>query len=146
MEKKVVTVGAFVVNDEGKVLMGLRSPWKKAWPEHWDTPGGHVEPGETLEEALIREMGEEIGIRPTQFRWIGAVDEKRPDLYGDSICQIYQVTAWDGGEPRNVCDEHSQIKWFSPEELANLLNLADAEYQHLARVATNTASNYSGSS
>lgn len=139
MKDKVVTVGAMLVNDERKILMGLRSPWKKAWPNHWDAPGGHVESGETLEQALVREMGEELGIRPTQFQKIGAVDEKRPDLYGDSISHIYQITEWDGGEPRNVCDEHSELGWFSPDDLESLSNLADPEYPRLARIAIGVA-------
>lgn len=138
-KKKVVTVGALLVNADKKVLMGLRSPWKKAWPEHWDTPGGHVERGEALEDALVREMGEELGIRPIKFREIAAIDEKKPELYGDSICHIFQVTAWSGGEPRNVCDEHSELAWYSPEDLETISNLADPEYPHLARIAIGAA-------
>ena len=37
------TVGALFINSDGKVLLGLRSPTKKAWPSHWDSIGGRVE-------------------------------------------------------------------------------------------------------
>jgi 8-oxo-dGTP pyrophosphatase MutT (NUDIX family) len=48
---RVETVGGLLVDADGRVLFGLRAPWKKAWPEHWDAPGGHVEPGETVSQA-----------------------------------------------------------------------------------------------
>jgi 8-oxo-dGTP pyrophosphatase MutT (NUDIX family) len=45
------TVGALFISRDGKVLLGLRAPSKKAWPRHWDTIGGRVEDGESLDEA-----------------------------------------------------------------------------------------------
>jgi len=41
------------IRSDGKVLLGLRAPSKKVWPSHWDTVGGHVEDGESLEAALV---------------------------------------------------------------------------------------------
>jgi 8-oxo-dGTP diphosphatase len=67
MATPIVTVGALLVNRERKVLMGLRAVWKSAWPAHWDTIGGRVEAGESLEAALVREVQEEIGVTPTEF-------------------------------------------------------------------------------
>jgi 8-oxo-dGTP diphosphatase len=55
------TVGAMLVNSDRAVLLGLRSPAKKVWPGYWDTIGGRVEDGESLDEALIREVQEEVG-------------------------------------------------------------------------------------
>jgi len=49
------TVGALLIDGAGRVLLGLRASSKKAWPGHWDTIGGRVEPGERLDAALIRE-------------------------------------------------------------------------------------------
>jgi 8-oxo-dGTP pyrophosphatase MutT (NUDIX family) len=50
-------VGAVLVRD-GTLLLGLRSPARRLCPNCWDTIGGHVEPGETVEETLRRELEE----------------------------------------------------------------------------------------
>ena len=55
-------------NDKGEFLLALRD--NKAWipfPNHWDLIGGHVEEGETPEEALIREVKEELDIELTSY-------------------------------------------------------------------------------
>src|SRR4051812_35133371 len=91
------TVGALFVRPDGKVLLGLRAPSKNVWPGHWDTIGGHVEAGESLEEALIRETREETGVTLTRFRLIATVRERQPELYGDALHHVYAVTAWQGG-------------------------------------------------
>jgi 8-oxo-dGTP diphosphatase len=129
------TVGALLINPDGKVLLGLRAPWKKAWPNYWDTIGGRVEEGESLDEALIREIREEVGVTPTQFRLIAAVRERQPDIHGDALHHVYAVMSWQGGEPANVCDEHTELKWFSIDEMHLLTNIVDCDYALYARKA-----------
>lgn len=63
VQRSTITVGGLLVDDHDRVLFGLRAAWKKAWPSHWDAIGGHVEPAETIEKALVREVREEIGAR-----------------------------------------------------------------------------------
>jgi 8-oxo-dGTP diphosphatase len=128
------TVGALLVDEQGRVLLGLRTPHKKAWPDHWDAIGGQVEPGETHEQAMIREVREEIGVVPLAFQRLASVAEPRPDLYGESIATIYAVTSWSGGEPYNASDEHVRIGWFGEEQLA-ALNLAGYDYPRFAKLA-----------
>ena len=125
------TVGALICRD-GKVLLGFRSPAKKSWPNHWDTIGGRVEDGETLDAALVRETREEIGVTPTQFRLIATVREKQPGIHGDALHHVYAVTRWDGGEPANICDEHTELKWFTPDEMRELKNIVDGDYPKFA--------------
>jgi 8-oxo-dGTP pyrophosphatase MutT (NUDIX family) len=80
------TVGAFLVRRSGgEVLMGLRAAWKTVWPLHWDTIGGRVEDGESLDQALIREIQEEVGVRPTTFWLLATIREPRPDIHGDML-------------------------------------------------------------
>lgn len=55
-----VGVGAVVVGQDGKVLLVKRRFEPSAG--YWSLPGGHVEPGETLEEAVLRELLEETGL------------------------------------------------------------------------------------
>ena len=129
------TVGALFINSDGKVLLGLRAPAKKAWPRHWDTIGGRVEDGESLDEALIREAQEEVGVTPTQFRLITTVRERQPEMYGDALHHIYAVTSWHGGDPVNVCDEHTELKWFSISEMQLLTNIVDSDYPLFAQQA-----------
>ena len=131
----VRTVGALLVDSQGRVLLGLRSPHKRAWPNHWDSIGGRVEDGETPEQAMIREVSEEIGVGVVDFIRLEEIAEPRPDLYGESVSAIYVVTRWTGGEPKNISDEHTQLRWFSESELATLDNLAAYDYPRLAKLA-----------
>jgi 8-oxo-dGTP pyrophosphatase MutT (NUDIX family) len=129
-----VTVSALLVNNERKVLLGLRASWKTAWPDHWDAIGGHVEAGETLEDALIREISEEVGVVATEFDLLASTEERKPELYGPCLHHIFRVRRWTGGEPYNACDEHSEIRWFDVEDLTALPNLVDCDYPRLARM------------
>ncbi|EAW36211.1 NUDIX domain-containing protein [Lyngbya sp. PCC 8106] len=61
----LTTVGAFVVNDRGKVLIVKTTKWRGTW----GVPGGKVEWGESLVSALIREFQEEVGLELTQIRF-----------------------------------------------------------------------------
>jgi len=54
-------VNGLLVRD-GLVLMARRSRHRRSYSDTWSFPGGHVEPGETFDEALVRELHEELGI------------------------------------------------------------------------------------
>lgn len=120
---------------DGRVLLGHRAGWKPNWPNHWDAIGGRLEPGETADQALIREIGEEIGVRVLQSVFL--VDIAHPASANGTalLCSIFAVLDWSGGEPANICDEHSDIAWFTPEEIDSLEPLAAPEYRALARRA-----------
>src|ERR1035437_8104845 len=57
----MVQVVAAVLHSEGKILVGQRMP-EQSHPLKWEFPGGKVEPGESPEQALARELEEELGI------------------------------------------------------------------------------------
>jgi 8-oxo-dGTP diphosphatase len=129
------TVGAMFISSDGRVLLGLRSPAKRTWPGYWDIIGGHVEDGESLDDALVRESQEEVGVMPRQFRLIATFKERRPEIHGDALHHVYAVTSWQGGNPTNVCDEHTELKWFSISEMLLLKNIADVAYPRFAKLA-----------
>jgi 8-oxo-dGTP diphosphatase len=129
------TVGALFISEDGRILLGLRAAWKKAWPCHWDTIGGRVEPGESLEDALVREIREEVGVTPIEFRLMAIVNERQPEIHGEALHHIYAVTSWQGGDPANVCDEHTELRWFSISDMASLTNIVDCDYPLYAQRA-----------
>src|SRR5260370_18080031 len=60
-------VNALLLRD-GAVLLARRSSARKAYPNCWSFPGGHVEQGESLDEALIREIQHEVCLTPRAFK------------------------------------------------------------------------------
>jgi 8-oxo-dGTP diphosphatase len=129
------TAGALLVDPFGRVLFGRRAAWKRAWPGCWDAIGGRIEPGETAEAAVVREVFEEVGVTATRCVLLAVVPEARPDLHGEASHHIFAVTAWSGGEPTMTCDEHTELRWVSLRELAALSPLAGAGYPELAAQA-----------
>ncbi|QSX79592.1 NUDIX domain-containing protein [Agrilutibacter solisilvae] len=97
-------VGALLVRD-GRVLLGRRAP-NRAWlPDAWDLFGGHIEPGESPEAALHRELAEELGVRALEWDWVGTLEG------GDWRLRVARVRAW-SGEPHNRQPaEHAHIEW-----------------------------------
>jgi isopentenyldiphosphate isomerase len=63
------TAHVLVVNSKGELYLQKRSPEKDIQPGKWDTSvGGHLDPGESYEQAAVREMREELGIGDTPIR------------------------------------------------------------------------------
>jgi 8-oxo-dGTP diphosphatase len=116
---------------EGTVLLARRSPRRKTYPGLWSFPGGHVETGESLVEALDRELREEVGISPIDYRLLESIADPNaaPE---DPVCYyMYAVTAWQGGEPSILDAEHTELRWFKRAEAISLPDLALDEYRAL---------------
>jgi mutator protein MutT len=105
---------------EGRALLVHRGPDRRAYPDVWDLPGGHIEPGETELAALAREIHEELGV---QIATSSTIHLCRLDAGSgeDSLrLSAWLVGEWEG-TPTNVApDEHDEIGWFRPEELPPL--------------------------
>jgi len=113
----------------GAVLLAKRSPQRPAYANCWSFPGGHVEPGETLEAALVHEAREEIGLIPRLFRKLAFIPEPGPLAHEDAVYHLYAVTAWDGGDPRIQDAEHSELRWVGLDAAGDLQPLALAAYR-----------------
>ena len=59
--KPLTVVAAIIENPHGQLLIAERPP-NKAWAGYWEFPGGKIEPGESHEAALLRELREELGL------------------------------------------------------------------------------------
>lgn len=107
-------VAAALVRD-GRVLLCHRSPARRWYPDVWDLPGGHVEPGETPYDALVRELREELGVMPVDP---GRVWKRARNPV--EHLQVWRVTEWEG-EPANLApEEHDDVRWFTPAELGRV--------------------------
>lgn len=107
-------VVALLVRD-GRALLVHRSPGRLAYPDCWGLAGGHVEPGEVPSEAISRECLEELGTQICRPRHISmTVADPNLKMHG------FLVTRWTA-EPINAApEEHDDMRWFLPSEIANL--------------------------
>lgn len=110
MTRKIVHVAAAVIYDgQGRVLLGQRAPGT-FYPGYWEFPGGKVETGETPHDALVRELGEELGISViTAWPWL-----HKEHVYEHAHVHLhfFRVTEWEG-EPRDHV--HSALDWQTPD-------------------------------
>jgi len=127
-------VAALLVRS-GKVLLGLRSEQRTFYPNVWDLFGGHIEPGETQAETLVRELQEELGITPIRWTFLetkilpgpGPTPEETSDPW---TVHLYRVDDWKGTPFNRQPEEHSVVHWF-PAAQAMELPLADPIYRML---------------
>ncbi len=131
-------VGALIVQHH-TLLLGQRSPTRTFYPNVWDIFGGHIEPGEQPEQTLIRELREELGIVPTQWRHVETLVESVPEHDEEVQYYVYLVLAWSGTLLNQQPEEHTTIEWFSLDRAVQL-ELAHPDYPHLfARVLASAA-------
>ncbi|MGI4795885.1 MAG: NUDIX domain-containing protein [Janthinobacterium lividum] len=123
-----------ILKRDGKILLGKRAAHRKAYPCCWDVIGGRVEEGETLEEALHRELGEEIGVVPVSHEVLSSVVDNGPQERGEATYHMYLVRSWTGGDPAMMDNEHTELAWFSIEDACALPDLALAEYVDVFRL------------
>lgn len=117
-------VGCLVLRPDGRIFAQKRSATRKTFPGCWDLVGGHVEPGETLRQTLVRELSEETGW--TLERVLGlrrVIDWETPGPHGPVLKREYVVAVTVAGgweSPRLEADKVTEGHWFGPDELARL--------------------------
>ena len=110
------TAGAFLIR-EGKVLLEKRPADARVYPGLLDTPGGHVDEGETPEAALSRELEEELGIVPERFI-LGMVQDDLDPRTGIFYRHfVYIVRSWKGVVTSR---EGRRLEWFPFREALDL--------------------------
>ena len=102
-------VMAGVIRKDGRFLICQR-PEGKLLAGKWEFPGGKIEPGETPEEGLARELREELGVEARVGR---ILDARLEEKSGDFLVLYYDVTL--EGEP--LMREHADIRFVPREEL-----------------------------
>lgn len=110
-------VAAALVNAAGEVLV-QRRPTGKAHGGLWEFPGGKVEAGESPEQALIRELDEELAIEVDADALEPAAFATGPSADRHLVLLLYVIRRW-RGEPRPAAAD--AIAWHLPAELRGLL-------------------------
>ncbi|HEU4807729.1 MAG TPA: NUDIX domain-containing protein [Homoserinimonas sp.] len=111
---------------ENTALLALRSATKAWYPGVWDLPGGHVETGESTQQALVRELWEELGIEVA-----APITEPllRLQQAGEDL-SIWRIDSWNGTVRNAAPEEHDEIGWFSLHQ-SRQLDIASTDYRRM---------------
>ena len=112
---KLVLVSAAALYDRSGCVLLARRPEGKPMAGLWEFPGGKIEPGETPEQALVRELDEELGIRVAResLEPVTFASHAYPDFH--LLMALFRSTNWHGTpKPR----EGQAVKWVEPQALA----------------------------
>lgn len=116
-----VGCGAVIVNEKNELLLQLRN--KAPEKEYWSIPGGKLELFETFEEAVKREVKEEIGVEVQVIDLLGICDhiiknEERHWVSPSFLCKIVR------GEPQIMePTKHLDMKWFPLDNLPEKITI-----------------------
>ena len=114
-----ISAAAIIHDGNGKVLLMQRGPKARDENGRWDIVGGAIEFGESIDDALIREVDEELLAKPYDITFLGAYDAHR-EHNGDKthwICLLHSARIYADkvkiGEPTKI----SQLGWFSLSDI-----------------------------
>jgi len=108
-----IVVGAALVH-EGRVLAARRS-YPPELAGRWEFPGGKVDAGETPEDALVREIAEELGCAIEVTGWLEPEVEVRAGL----VLRVATATLVDG-DPLPRAGEHDAVRWLRADQLGEV--------------------------
>lgn len=111
-----------IVDDRDRLLLGSSAQWPT---DRYSTLAGFVEPGESLEAAVIREIGEEAGIEVHSPQYLGS----QPWPFPGSLMLGYTAHADAAAARAAVADgvEIRQVRWFTREELTEAVRSGDVQ-------------------
>lgn len=128
--RRVLGVGAIIFDDDDRLLLVLRGHAPQAG--RWSIPGGKVEPGESLEAAVAREVLEETGldVRVGRRAWVVDIPARSRD--GVVVYEVHDFVADVVGGALTAGDDAADARWVPMRELANL-SLTDGLVEYLER-------------
>lgn len=127
-------VATAIFRKDSKVLLEKRREDEDNYAGMWTLPGGHKKKNETIEQALKREMKEELKVKITKAEFVGKFKDIDPTSNRIYEHNAFLCSEWDGEIQETT--EQSGVKWFDVAEIGGLkkLNPLDIKILEKAKV------------
>lgn len=113
-------VTAALIEKHGKILLAMRKAGKHMG-EKWEFPGGKIDPGESPQQALRRELAEEFSIEAAIGEHLGSTEFRQGEI--ELEIQLYRARHLAG---TFTLHDHEEIRWVAPQEVESY-DLVDSD-------------------
>jgi len=136
MSRKPTLVAVGVLKVDGK--LALIKFKRNVLTGYWGLPGGKIDAGESVPEAVERELFEELGLRVEYQELLGVLDEEimtkgGPEHFMMFVCSVKPTTKFN---LKSIDHDEGTVDWFTEEEIKNKkVPIVPSDYQVITRVA-----------
>jgi len=127
-------VVVWVMNERGDILVQKRAANKKQSPNKWGICAGHVDAGEAIEAAALRELEEELGVKATindlEFMFIAKEQEEHPNGIKNHVFyhNYFMKTSQKAEDYKIETEELSEVKYITFEELEKVIKTQNMDF------------------
>lgn len=121
-------VAGVIKNEKGEILMMDHVKF-----DFWTLPVGKVKDNETVEEGLMNELFEELGIKVIEYKVLNSFDKvylRRGNIV-KVICYIMDILVYENEIYNKEPEKHRSLKWMSVEEISDLERISDPTREYL---------------
>ncbi len=123
---------------DGKILVVRRSLDDDFLAGYYELPGGKLDPGETEEDAIRREMAEEVGLRVEPVKRYRKFEyQAGPNSVGTDLEYLVRLADGEDIEKLKLSDEHDDYKWVSPDDLSKLARITPEKVEGIKQAFAN---------
>ena len=119
--RRIEVVAAVIRDDEGRIFATQRGYGE--WKDWWEFPGGKIEPGESREQALRREIREELAADIEVGELFRTIDYDYPQFHLTMhcfLCRLKEQSPMTNEQSSYTLLEHEAAKWLAPSELQSV--------------------------
>ena len=111
--KQIEVVAAIIHDNQGRIFATQRGYGE--WKDYWEFPGGKMEPGETPQQALMREIREELETQIKIEKYVTTIEYDYPTFHLTMHCYWCSLA---GAQPTLL--EHEAARWLPKDQLASV--------------------------
>ena len=114
--RAIVTCCGLIRDADDRILLVQRRAAHR--PEHWDLPGGKALDGEDVDDTIVRELHEQLGIQVQEREFVETAYTRDPDSGRRVVINLYLIHDYHGTPDTTQPHEHDALEWVAPAEVA----------------------------